>query len=1462
MVLAMVISLSAILVAPPAAAQERTADCNPTPEYNGCHLEVAVSTYIKTTDGDFIPQTNFSEGQCFYVNAVVVNTGNATAIAPINATISFNEAHLSLHTGEVHEKTWTNGNLTYASPEGLMADFWWQVCCDGPYGKDSIKVSATAAQRCDNIVWPAVGCTTVNQGTSTTTNCLEIEIVEAPGMPDKVGELGNYTMSMPGTVSPCTNFGIKAELINHCTTTLNNVLAQITWTGPASLVGGDPDTWNIGSLAPGQTKGVAWTLHCDNPGDVKVTVTSPTAHYKTDNPWTVHQEGGYGLTVDITKPTCTTSSCNPTCTIEQPSGTCGAEFFTVEAKLHNSGDSALVLVYAIVTATPSTGWVQLPSPAIKGPYTILPGANQIVQFEMKCIGNGTGNVTVTATGADSRTGLPVNADDFVTIEQTYLTATATPDPAIKIPTTVNKCQNFDVTFRYMNYSGAAWNDDVIAPGSGNITACIHWQGATQSVAINTCGNTTPVTGNATLIDSVYYRRIIGGIPQGWILLETNPVVTGNDSVGYTSCVHIPVICNCCGAEVKWTFKCTNVGPVKFYSTINVQQTNPVFVDNDTSETVCVNQVWKAHLTADSFFFIQTDSGEMIMQSAVVPGTQFHVVIPVINTGDADAQNVEVYFILSDAPGDPQTCPQSFEILSSSGDAVSIVAQGGGAYIATFPLIKAHSAVKATLVLECLCEGDVQVWVPDAVAAWGSNKGVRGYDKNTGQAIPQANIVCPPCPREMEQIPFTVEIINPYTCQTFNKGETFPVKARITNGASQVMYDVYATLTWGVGDNVELVQEQGAQTATKLVGNISADSITEITWELRCTGDEHDSGEVWLGVSAESSRPALTAFTVNYPNTVNVHQIAPPAACLEVRILSPDDDQDYGQDWDVSREHPMIATGQEFAVTAKIMNHGPHPAENVIVTVSPNCRQPSFVVLAENETGSRTVGTLGPNQFVVETFTLVGGGTSDWYMQACNVVNDTICVNATSTTMRDYNCGWAQDYGTGQIAGDYVDISVYPAAYLVAEIEDIDPTSILNGTEFTVNYKVTNYGVADAWGTSVMLSVNPDGSVRIAEGQGGYTQMLSTIPGWSWGEPYNFVEGSFTLQGAEAGLSTLTITPAGIDECGWHAVLCCEEERRDTCAEYNWVQDAGRAIQSRFLISDSETVNQLENGQLDLAITKTVDNASPAMGQIVNFTITVTNNGPTAASGIQVTDAQPAGLTFGAAIPSQGTFSAGVWNVGNLVVGGSASLKIMATVTSTSQITNVASITAIDQPDGDSSNNYASVVLNKTVVTSASFTLKAGWNLISLPLIPNNGDITVVLAGVWGSFERALTNDPLTKAWSSYIKDGPTGFTVMQAGKGYWVKMSSGFAGATIQFSGVVALDPPELPVAIPVAPGWSLIGFKSLEARTAGDYLGNVKFVRIWSFANGAYSPITSGDMMQPGLGYWVAITESGVIYP
>src|SRR6185369_14699202 len=67
-------------------------------------------------------------------------------------------------------------------------------------------------------------------------------------------------------------------------------------------------------------------------------------------------------------------------------------------------------------------------------------------------------------------------------------------------------------------------------------------------------------------------------------------------------------------------------------------------------------------------------------------------------------------------------------------------------------------------------------------------------------------------------------------------------------------------------------------------------------------------------------------------------------------------------------------------------------------------------------------------------------------------------------------------------------------------------------------------------------------------------------------------------------------------------------------------------------------------QADLSVLKTVDNPTPNVGDQVVYTITLTNAGPDDATGVQVTDLLPAGLTYVSSNPSQGAYDnvSGLW----------------------------------------------------------------------------------------------------------------------------------------------------------------------------------------------------------------------------
>jgi len=89
--------------------------------------------------------------------------------------------------------------------------------------------------------------------------------------------------------------------------------------------------------------------------------------------------------------------------------------------------------------------------------------------------------------------------------------------------------------------------------------------------------------------------------------------------------------------------------------------------------------------------------------------------------------------------------------------------------------------------------------------------------------------------------------------------------------------------------------------------------------------------------------------------------------------------------------------------------------------------------------------------------------------------------------------------------------------------------------------------------------------------------------------------------------------------------------------------------------------------VDIEVRKSVNNARPAPGEPVEFTVLANNVGDEPATGVSVIDALPAGLEIpvgAAAYTSTGTYdpSTGTWNIGDLAAGGSAVLTVPAVVT--------------------------------------------------------------------------------------------------------------------------------------------------------------------------------------------------------
>jgi len=109
---------------------------------------------------------------------------------------------------------------------------------------------------------------------------------------------------------------------------------------------------------------------------------------------------------------------------------------------------------------------------------------------------------------------------------------------------------------------------------------------------------------------------------------------------------------------------------------------------------------------------------------------------------------------------------------------------------------------------------------------------------------------------------------------------------------------------------------------------------------------------------------------------------------------------------------------------------------------------------------------------------------------------------------------------------------------------------------------------------------------------------------------------------------------------------------------------------------------------DLGIAQVLAPAAPAQGQSVTITLTASNNGPVAATGVSASAPLPAGLTF-VSDTSAGAYSpvTGVWAVGALGNGATTAINIVAVVANSGSITMVSQISG-SPVDPVSSNNTA------------------------------------------------------------------------------------------------------------------------------------------------------------------------------
>lgn len=339
----------------------------------------------------------------------------------------------------------------------------------------------------------------------------------------------------------------------------------------------------------------------------------------------------------------------------------------------------------------------------------------------------------------------------------------------------------------------------------------------------------------------------------------------------------------------------------------------------------------------------------------------------------------------------------------------------------------------------------------------------------------------------------------------------------------------------------------------------------------------------------------------------------------------------------------------YTVTAK--NLGPNTATGVVVTD----KLPAGLTLEgaapagyDAATGAWTVGSLALNE--TKTLTLV----------ARTLTSGSI----TTTASLGSRTGFELDENSNNNTASTT-ITVAPSAD-VAVTSTVSVSNPGQNEEVMFTIKVLNNGPNNASTVSVANQIPAGLTITSASASLGTFNASTGV--WTVGTVATGATQTLTVYAKAANTGTYTLSST------------------QTHAEFD-NQSSNNTASSTITVKATA----------DVAVTNTVTpsaGSTYANGETVTYTVQVTNNGPSAATNVVVTDNLPASLTYNSRTISTGTstFDATTgnltWNVGTLASGATATMTISATINQSAVITTTATQTHTEY-DNVSSNNSAS-----------------------------------------------------------------------------------------------------------------------------------------------------------------------------
>jgi hypothetical protein len=221
------------------------------------------------------------------------------------------------------------------------------------------------------------------------------------------------------------------------------------------------------------------------------------------------------------------------------------------------------------------------------------------------------------------------------------------------------------------------------------------------------------------------------------------------------------------------------------------------------------------------------------------------------------------------------------------------------------------------------------------------------------------------------------------------------------------------------------------------------------------------------------------------------------------------------------------------------------------------------------------------------------------------------------------------------------------------------------------------------------------------------------------------------------------------------------------------------------------------------------------------------------------------------------------------IGGSGTSAVNITPTSSLTDNTIYTITLSGITDlaGNALPSYHWSFTTATIYSVNLYSNAGGWNLISLPVVPNDTRIATVLGGAVSNIDAVWAYAPedsnAVDGWLVYVPGDPertNNLEVMTAGYGYWI---SARANALISGSGSLMPVGPTLPPSRTLKPGWNLVGYYQIPGTETSvpltaftslkNVLGQRYWTSLWGFNNQTGS-FTSVSSISPGNAFWMSL--------